>query len=215
MNLMRTPTGHLTNISYLPETKRVVANTLSASFTYEEDEGTPFGIRFNADSSTGSIVSYDWDFGERSVLVENTPGTGVTPFFVYDNFFSYAINGNDVYGHEGPYPHTDTYTATLTITDRRGNTATRVKKVRVTNTLAFPGLRDLIGHINDGGGHRGKLVISELGLGGEFVVGSHVHGMHALMKEEGVPEESILVHGPGVRQRTRRLPLCGSHATGD
>ena len=203
MNLMRAPTGHLTNISYLPETERVVANTLSASFTYEEDEGTPFGIRFNADSSTGSIVSYDWDFRGTEYLCAEHTGNGGNPFFVYDNFFPYAINGNNVYGWEGPYPHTDTYTATLTITDRRGNTATRVKKVRVTNTLAFPGLRDLIGHINDGGGHRGKLVISELGVGGEFVVGSHAHAMHARMKVEGVPEENILAHGPGVRQRTR------------
>ena len=42
------------------------ANTLSASFTYEEDKSTPFGIRFSADSSTENIVRYDWDFGEVS-----------------------------------------------------------------------------------------------------------------------------------------------------
>ena len=45
----------MTNLSYLPETERIVANTLSASFTYEQDEGIPFGIRFNADSSTGGM----------------------------------------------------------------------------------------------------------------------------------------------------------------
>ena len=207
MNLMRTPTGHLTNISYLPETKRVVANTLSASFTYEEDEGTPFGIRFNADSSTGSIVSYDWDFGERSVFVENTPGTGVTPFFVYDDHSSYVRTRGDIYGFEGRYPHTATYTATLTVTDRRGNTAARTKKVRVTNTLRFPGLRDLIGRITDSGGHRGKLVLSEL-YGGEPFERSHAQAMHTYMKEEGVPEENIFVHGPGVTDN-RLLTLDG------
>ena len=193
--------GHLTNISYLPETERVVANTLSASFTYEEDEGTPFGIRFNADSSTGSIVSYDWDFGEVSGWVENTPGTGVTPFFVYDDNSSYVRTRGGVYDFEGRYPHTDTYTATLTIIDRAGSTAKRTQKVRVTNTLRFPGLRDLIGRIDDGGGHRGKLVISEMEVG-EVFAGSHAEQtVYVSMKEEGVPTENVLVHGPEVTDR--------------
>ena len=205
MNLMRTPTGHLTNISYLPETERVVANTLSASFTYEEDEGTPFGIRFNANSSTGSIVSYDWDFGEVSRRAEKTPGTGVTPFFVYDDLWSHGQFSGNTYGYEGSYPHTDTYTVTLTITDRAGSTAKRTKKVRVTNTLRFPGLRDLIGRISDGGGHRGKLVLSELEVGDVF--GGHAkQTVYVNMKGEGVPEENILVHGPGVTNRRMLHP---------
>ena len=198
MNLMRTPIGHLTNISYLPETDRVVADTLSASFTYEEGEGTPFGIRFNADSSTGDVVSYDWDFGERRTFVENTPRTEVAPFFVYDDIESYGRTRGYIYGYEGSYPHTKIYNATLTVTDRAGNTAARTKKVRVTNTLRFPGLRDLIGRINDGGGHRGKVVISELAIGEAFE-GSHAQRrVYVSIKEEGVPTESVLVHGPGL-----------------
>ena len=198
VSIMRTVSGHLTNLSYLPETERVVANTLSASFTYEEDESTPFGIRFSADSSTGAIVRYAWDFGEVSRVEENTPGTGKTPFFMYDNTWSYGRTRGDIYGWGGRYPHTDTYTATLTITDRAGNTAARTKKVRVTNTLSFPGLRDLIGHINDQGGYRGKLVISEMEVG-EVFEGSHAEQtVYVSMKEEGAPKENILVHGPGV-----------------
>ena len=198
VSIMRTVTGHLTNLSYLPETARIIANTLSASFTYEEDRGTPFGIRFNADSSTGDIVRYDWDFGKKSELVENTPGTGETPFFAYDGGYSYGRTRGGIYGYEGRYPHNDTYTATLTVTDRDGTTATRVKKVRVTNTLFFPGLRDLIGRINDHGGHRGKLVISELEVGEEFENSHAKQTVYVSMKEQGVPKENIFVHGPGV-----------------
>ena len=206
LSIMRTVTGHLTNLSYLPETERVIANTLSASFTYKEDEGIPFGIRFNADSSTGDIVSYDWDFGEVSRVEENTPGTGKTPFFVYDGTWSYGGTKGNIYGYEGRYPHTDTYTVTLTVTDRAGNTTSRTKKVWVTNTLAFPGLRDLIGHINDHGGHRGKLVISEMTIG-EVFAGSHAErAVYIPMKEVGVPKANILVHGPGVTDRQRLGP---------
>ena len=197
MSIMRTVTGHLTNLSYLPETERVIADTLSASFTYEEDRGTPFGIRFSASSSTGDIVGYDWDFGEVSILRSNTPDTGETPFFAYDGKWSLLQTRGGIYGYEGRYPHTDTYTATLTVTNRYGNTATRTKKVRVTNTLSFPGLRDFLGHINDHGGHRGKVVISELDVGQAFA-GSHAQTMYAYMKEEGVPAEHVFVHGPGI-----------------
>ena len=137
MSIMRTVTGHLTNLSYLPETERVIADTLSASFTYQEDESTPFGIRFNAHSSTGDIVRHDWDFGEVSRWRENIPETGETPFFGYDGNWSFAQT-RGFYGYDGRYPHTDTYTATLTVTDRDGNTATRTKKVRVTNTSPSP-----------------------------------------------------------------------------
>ena len=197
MSIMRTVTGHLTNLSYLPETERVIADTLSASFTYEEDRGTPFGIRFNAHSSTGDIVRYDWDFGEVSRQREGIPGTGETPFFGYDGGWSFVQTLGGIYGYEGRYPHTDTYTATLTVTNRDGNTATRTKKVRVTNTLSFPGLRDLISRITDQGGHHGKVVISELHVGQAFE-GSHAHAMYAQMKEEGVPAENVFVHGPGI-----------------
>ena len=198
VSIMRTVTGHLTNLSYLPETARIIANTLSASFTYEEDRGTPFGIRFNAGSSTGDIARYDWDFGEKSELVENTLGTGETPFFAYDGGYSYGRTRGGIYGYEGRYPHNDTYTATLTVTDRDGTTATRAKKVRVTNTLPFPGLRNLIGRINDHGGHRGKLVISELEVGEEFENSHAKQTVYVSMKEQGVPKENIFVHGPGV-----------------
>ena len=198
MSIMRTVTGHLTNLSYLPETERVIADTLSASFTYEEDRGTPFGIRFNAHSSTGDIVRYDWDFGEVSRQRENIAETGETLFFGYDGAWSFRYTRGDIYGYDGRYPHTDTYTATLTVTNRYGNTATRTKKVRVTNTLSFPGLRDLIGHINDHGGHRGKLVISEL-AGDEVFAGSHAQQtVYVSMKEEGVPTENVFAHGPGI-----------------
>ena len=217
MSIMRTVTGHLTNLSYLPETERVIADTLSASFTYEEDRGTPFGIRFNASSSTGDIVRYDWDFGEVSRWREGIPGTGETPFFAYDDSWSFALTRGDIYGYEGRYPHTDTYTATLTVADRDGNTVTRTKKVRVTNTLSFPSLRDLIGHINDHGGHRGKLVISELHVGQAFA-GSHAQQtVYVSMKEEGVPTEHVFAHGPGIADErilgTRGLLTHSSNAS--
>ena len=197
MSIMRTVTGHLTNLSYLPETERVIADTLSASFTYEEDGSTPFGVRFNASSSTGDIVGFSWDFGEVSRQREGVTGAGASPLFAYDGGWSFVRTRGDIYGYDGRYPHTDTYTATLTVTNPDGNTATRTKKVRVTNTLSFPGLRDFLGHINDHGGHRGKIVISEM-EDDEVFEGSHAQAMYTYMKEEGVPTENVFVHGPGV-----------------
>ncbi len=68
----------------------------------------------------------------------------------------------------------------------------------MTNTLSFAGMRDLIGRIADGGGHRGKLIISELDAGEAFE-GSHAQQtVYVSMKEEGVPAANIHVHGPGI-----------------
>ena len=80
LSLMRTKTGHLTNLSYLPE-GTIIAEPVTASFAYEEDDGIPFGIRFDATASSGDITDYAWDFGEDSQFVPNTPGTGPTPLF--------------------------------------------------------------------------------------------------------------------------------------
>ena len=68
----------------------------------------------------------------------------------------------------------------------------------MTNTLSFPGLRDLIGHINDHGGHRGKLVISEMEVGEVFEGGHAERTVYVSMKEEGAPKANVFVHGPGV-----------------
>ena len=68
----------------------------------------------------------------------------------------------------------------------------------MTNTLSFAGMRDLIGRIADDGGHRGKLIISEMDLGEAFE-GSHAQQtVYVSMKEQGVPKENILAHGPGI-----------------
>ncbi len=198
MSLMSTTTGHLTNLSYTPDGARVIAKPVTASFSYEEDDGIPFGIRFDAAASNGDIVDYAWDFGENSLFVGNPPGTGPTPLFVYDldRFFS-GTRGPSI-GYEGRYPATTTYPVTLTVTDRSGATATHARQIVVTNTLSFAGMRDLIGRITDDGGHRGKLIISELNTGKAFE-GSHAQRtVYVSMKEQGVPKGSIHVHGPGI-----------------
>ena len=67
----------------------------------------------------------------------------------------------------------------------------------MTNTLSFAGMRDLIGRITDDGGHRYKLVISEL-RENEAFEGSHAQtAVYVNMKDEGVPKANIYVHGPG------------------
>ena len=201
MSLMSTRTGHLTNLSYTPDGARFVAKPVTASFTYEEDDGIPFGIRFDAAASNGDIVDYAWDFGEDSRWVDTTTGTGPTPLFVYDSIWFLSGTRGDCCGYEGRYPATATYPVTLTVTDRSGATATHAKQVVVTNTLSFAGMRDLIGRITDGGGHRGKLVLSELSIGEAFE-GSHAQRtVYVSMKEEGVPAASIVVHGPGITNR--------------
>ena len=106
MSLMRTRTGHLTNLSYLPGTVHVVAAPLVARFAYEEDDGIPFGIRFDATASSGDITDYAWDFGEDSQFVPNTPGTGPTPLFVYDLDWFFGGTRGDHIGYEGRYPAT-------------------------------------------------------------------------------------------------------------
>ena len=208
MSLMSTKTGHLTNLSYTPDGARFVAKPVTASFTYEEDDGIPFGIRFDATASSGDITDYAWDFGEDSQWVPNTPGTGPTPLFVYDLDWFFAGTRGDYIGYEGRYPATVTYPVTLTVTDRSGATATHAKQIVVTNTLSFAGLRDLIGRVTDSGGHRGKLIISELGVGEAFE-GSHAQQtVYVSMKEQGVPKANILAHGPGIANR-RAVGLYG------
>ena len=201
MSLMRTRTGHLTNLSYLPDTVRVIAAPLVARFAYEEDDGIPFGIRFDATASSGDIVDYAWDFGEDSEWVPDTPGTGPTPLFVYDSTWFFAGTRGPRLGYEGRYPATATYPVTLTVTDRHGATAAHARRIVVTNTLSFAGMRDLIGRVTDSGGHRGKLIISELGVGEAFE-GSHAQQtVYVSMKEQGVPKANILAHGPGIANR--------------
>ncbi len=198
MSLMSTRTGHLTNLSYTPDGARVIAKPVTASFSYEEDDGIPFGIRFDATASNGDIVDYAWDFGEDSRWVDATTGTGPTPLFVYDSVWFFGGTRGAHLGYEGRYPATTTYPVTLTVTDRSGATATHAKQIVVTNTLSFAGMRDLIGRIADGGGHRGKLIISELDAGEAFE-GSHAQQtVYVSMKEEGVPAANIHVHGPGI-----------------
>ena len=198
MSLMSTATGHLTNLSYLPEGLSVIAEPVTASFSYEEDDGIPFGIRFDATASSGDITDYAWDFGEDSLWVPNTPGAGPTPLFVYDLDWFFANTRGDRLGYEGRYPATTTYPVTLTVTGRSGITDTYTEEVEVTNTLSFAGMRDLIGRVADNGGHRGKLIISELGVGEAFE-GSHAQQtVYVSMKEQGVPKANILAHGPGI-----------------
>ena len=201
MSLMSTTTGHLTNLSYTQDGARVIIEPVTASFTYEEDDGIPFGIRFDATASSGDIVDYAWDFGEDSQWVDATTGTGPTPLFVYDSTWFFAGTRGPSIGYEGRYPATTTYPVTLTVTGRAGATDTHAETITVTNTLSFAGMRDLIGRITDGGGHRGKLVLSELSIGEAFE-GSHAQQtVYVSMKEEGVPAASIVVHGPGITNR--------------
>ena len=208
MSLMQTATGHLTNLSYLPEGLSVITEPVTASFSYKEEDGIPFGIRFDATASSGDITDYAWNFGEDSLWVDTTTGTGPTPLFVYDSVWFFGGTRGDHIGYEGRYPATTTYPVTLTVTGRSGITDTHTEEIEVTNTLSFAGMRDLIGRITDGGGHRGKLIISELDIGEAFE-GSHAQQtVYVNMKEEGVPTASIVVHGPGITN----FRALGSHA---
>ena len=200
LSLMRTKTGHLTNLSYLPE-GTIIAEPVTASFAYEEDDGIPFGIRFDATASGGDVMDYAWDFGEDSQFVPNTPGTGPTPLFVYDLDWFFGGTRGDHIGYEGRYPATTNYPVTLTVTGRYGDIDTHTEEIEVTNTLSFAGMRDLIGRITGNGGHRGKLIISELYVGDAFE-GSHAQRtVYVSMKEQGVPKANILAHGPGTLDR--------------
>ena len=198
MSLMRTATGHLTNLSYTPEGLSVIAEPVTASFTYEEEDGIPFGIRFDATASSGDITDYAWNFGESNQFVLNTPGTGMTPRFVYSGRRFFGDTHGGEHGYEGYYPATATYTVTLTVTDRHGAEDTHTEEIDVANTLAFTGARALIDRITDDDEHRGTLVISELGIGEAFE-GSHAQrAVYVSMKEEGIPTERIHVEGPGI-----------------
>ena len=195
MSLMSTRTGHLTNLSYLPDTTHVIAAPLIAKFTYEEDDGIPFGIRFDATASVGDVVDYAWDFGDPSILNEAATGTGPSPLFVYDSEW-FFFGRSPHFKYEGIYPATATYPVTLTVTGRHGATATHTKRIVVSNTLSFAGMRDLIGRVADGGGHRGKLIVSGK-LPGEDFEGSWVQEFgYVGMKEEGVPKDRIVAHDP-------------------
>ena len=165
----------------------------TASFTYEEHESIPFGIVFDASASVGDITNYGWGFGEDSAWAGNTPGSGPTPLFVYDAV-RYTRGG--VYGYEGRRPAVANYPVTLTVTNRDGMTDTHTEEIRVTNTLAFAGARDLIDRITDYDGHRGKLVISELGIDEAFAGSRTQQKVYVSMKEEGVPKQNIAVTAP-------------------
>ena len=198
LSLIQTTTGHLTNLSYTPAGIRVIARPVEASFTYEEDDGIPFGIRFDATASKGDLTDYAWDFGENSRRVDTTTGTGPTPLFVYDSTWFFGRTRGARHGYEGRYPATTTYPVTLTVTDRYGAEATHTEPITVTNTLSFAGMRDLIDRITDDDGHRYKLVLSELD-DGEAFEGSHAQRtVYVSMKEQGVPKANIHVHGPGI-----------------
>ena len=198
LSLIQTTTGHLTNLSYTPAGIRVIARPVEALFTYEEDDGIPFGIRFDATASKGDLTDYAWDFGEDSLRVDTTTGTGPTPLFVYDLDWFFGRTRGDHLGYEGRYPATTTYPVTLTVTDRYGAEATHTEPITVTNTLSFAGMRDLIGRITDDDEHRYKLVISELD-DGEAFEGTHAQQtVYVSMKEQGVPKANIHVHGPEI-----------------
>ena len=86
----------------------------TASFTAAPTTGdAPLPVGFDAAASTdpdGTIVSYDWDYGDQ------TTGSGQTPSHTYS----------------GP----GTYTVTLTVSDDRGGTATATTEVTVTDNYS-------------------------------------------------------------------------------
>jgi PKD repeat protein len=80
--------------------------TADAGGPYTVDEAQP--LTLDGGGSTGSIVSYEWDFGD------GTTGSGASPSHTYD---------------DGPAE----YTVTLTVTDDQGGTATDTAQVTVNN----------------------------------------------------------------------------------
>jgi subtilisin family serine protease/PKD repeat protein len=84
-----------------------------AAFTASPDEGLPtLSVSFDASASSdpdGSIVSYDWNFGD------GTTGSGISPSHDYTDFGIYA--------------------ASLTVTDNDGFSNTVAKTIRVTEPI--------------------------------------------------------------------------------
>ena len=83
-----------------------VPPTVSITGTYAGAPGATFQFTNNATDSDGSIVSYDWDFGDGATA------TGATP----SHTFSTA----------------GTFTVTLLVTDDGGETAKATKTVTIT-----------------------------------------------------------------------------------
>lgn len=88
---------------------------LTASFTWEPD--SPYAgdeVAFDASDSTGSIESYEWDFGEG----EGT-GTGETTVHTYDEV--------------------DTFQVKLTVTDKYGFEDSKTREITISPTPPIPG----------------------------------------------------------------------------
>lgn len=87
--------------------------TPQASFTWIQDPSNNFQIDFDASASTGTKLSYDWNFGDQ------TPdGTGQTINHAYPQFVSVNV-----------------YTVTLTITDAIGRQSSTSEQVQPGQSL--------------------------------------------------------------------------------
>ncbi|WP_224484392.1 PKD domain-containing protein [Robertkochia aurantiaca] len=113
-----TVTDDQSNSSTETATIMVIENTASppvASFTADPLSGTvPLEVSFDASASSddGSIVSYEWDFGDGNT------GSGVTTLHTYQTAGS--------------------FTATLTVTDDQGNPDSETATIVVNETLTGP-----------------------------------------------------------------------------